>query len=152
MELWFAGSGILENDLRNKARCLGLADRVRFTGLVPHPASFYKAADLVLLTSRAEGTPLALLEAMALGVPVAATRVGGVEDLLDGCGELLDPEAGTGEWARVIAEVLHDETLRVSRTREALEMVARRHQAATLLDAVAALYAEVVAAQEREGS
>lgn len=76
------GDGHLRPSLERTAAALGIADRVTFTGMREDPESFYRDADLLVLTSRNEGTPLSILEAMADGVPVLATAVGGVPDLL----------------------------------------------------------------------
>src|SRR5262249_25614615 len=76
------GEGHLRAALEQTARDLGVADRVRFLGTRDDPEVFYRQVDLVVLTSRNEGTPLTILEAMAAGVPVLSTAVGGVPDLL----------------------------------------------------------------------
>ena len=62
---------------------LGIADRVRFLGWRRDLATIYAATDVFLLTSRNEGTPVALIEAMAAGVPGVSTDVGGVKDVID---------------------------------------------------------------------
>ena len=74
----FLGDGADEAFLRGRAARLGVADRVRWHGAVPGAAALYAAFDVFVLSSRTEGTPIALFEAIAAGVPVVATRVGGV--------------------------------------------------------------------------
>lgn len=75
------------------AREAGLASRVRWLGNVPGAGRLLAAFDVLLLSSRTEGTPMVLLEAMGAGVPVVATRVGGVPAALArGGGELVAPE------------------------------------------------------------
>jgi glycosyltransferase involved in cell wall biosynthesis len=76
------GDGHLRAPLEARARELGLGDAVAFTGFVDDPVAHYAAADVVVVTSVNEGTPLTLLEAMACGRCVAATAVGGVVDIL----------------------------------------------------------------------
>ncbi|MEW6664801.1 MAG: glycosyltransferase [Thermodesulfobacteriota bacterium] len=76
------GDGELREDLAASARDLGIEDQVIFAGWQKDMAPVYGASDLVALTSLNEGTPVALIEAMAAGVPVIATQVGGVPDLL----------------------------------------------------------------------
>ncbi|HEY6148738.1 MAG TPA: glycosyltransferase, partial [Thermoanaerobaculia bacterium] len=68
--------------LQERARAQGLGDGLRFLGTRPDPAVFLADLDLVALTSKNEGTPLSLIEAMAAGLPILATDVGGVRDLL----------------------------------------------------------------------
>jgi glycosyltransferase involved in cell wall biosynthesis len=76
------GDGELRGKLEQEAARLGLAGRVRFTGWRREMPPVYRAMDAVVLTSLNEGTPVSLIEAMAAGLPVAATDVGGVPDLL----------------------------------------------------------------------
>jgi glycosyltransferase involved in cell wall biosynthesis len=76
------GDGGLRAQLEAQTRKLGLTEDVIFTGERNDPAVFYPALDVVALTSRNEGTPLTLIEAMANARPVIATNVGGVVDLL----------------------------------------------------------------------
>ena len=76
------GDGHLRGALEAEANALGLGDAVTFTGSLDDAPRFYAALDVVALTSRNEGTPLTLIEAMASARPVIATAVGGVVDLL----------------------------------------------------------------------
>ncbi|MBW1924853.1 MAG: glycosyltransferase [Deltaproteobacteria bacterium] len=76
------GDGMLRGELENLVRDLEVADRVIFSGWQREMASVYADLDLLCLTSINEGTPVAVIEAMASGVPVAATDVGGGPDLL----------------------------------------------------------------------
>jgi asparagine synthase (glutamine-hydrolysing) len=89
------GDGSDAARLRRKAASLGLADRVVFTGNIPESekADHYRLADAYVMPSRGEGFGYVLLEAMASGVPVVASRVdGGREALRNGAlGELVDP-------------------------------------------------------------
>ena len=78
------GDGHLRADLEAHAWALGLGDDVKFAGLRDDPENFYPALDVVALTSRNEGTPLTLIEAMANARACVATAVGGVVDLLGG--------------------------------------------------------------------
>lgn len=88
--LLIAGSGPEETRLRALADTLGLADRVRFLGPVPHDSlrEIYSAANCLVLASDREGWPNVLLEAMACGTPVAATNIWGTPEVV------ARPEAG----------------------------------------------------------
>lgn len=90
VDLVVAGEGPLEPDLRARAAELGLEGRVHLPGWVEGAAKRALLADAAALTlpSRSEGRPLVVLEAMAAGVPVIATPVGGVPETLAGCGSL----------------------------------------------------------------
>jgi glycosyltransferase involved in cell wall biosynthesis len=76
------GGGSLRGELERSVENLGLVGDVVFAGNRSDPENFYPALDVVALTSKNEGTPLTLIEAMANGRPVIATAVGGVVDLL----------------------------------------------------------------------
>jgi glycosyltransferase involved in cell wall biosynthesis len=76
------GDGHLRADVENRARELGVADQVIFTGFRDDAMSLYAGLDIVALTSLNEGTPLTLIEAMCCGRPVASTEVGGVIDVM----------------------------------------------------------------------
>jgi glycosyltransferase involved in cell wall biosynthesis len=78
----FVGDGELRDELTVVARDLGIQNQVIFAGWQEDMPPVYGASDVVALTSLNEGTPVALIEAMAAGVPVMATQVGGVPDLL----------------------------------------------------------------------
>jgi glycosyltransferase involved in cell wall biosynthesis len=79
-----AGDGELRDTLQSAAGTLGIARQVRFLGWRRDLAPIYGATDVFLLTSRNEGTPVALIEAMAAGTPGVSTDVGGVRDVITG--------------------------------------------------------------------
>jgi len=84
------GDGPLRSELEATSKTLGLDGRVRFTGWQQDLPAVYGGIEVACLTSWNEGTPVALIEAMAAGRVVVATRVGGVGDLLES-----DAQAGT---------------------------------------------------------
>src|SRR5262249_403741 len=77
------GEGPERLHLEQRAAQLNVADRLRFCGALPDAARLFPAFDLVTISSRTEGTPMVLLEAMASSTPVVATRVGGIPDVVD---------------------------------------------------------------------
>ena len=77
-----AGDGELRADLEAQAARLGIAANLRFLGWRRDLPTIYAATDVFALTSRNEGTPVALIEAMAAGVPGVSTDVGGVSDVI----------------------------------------------------------------------
>jgi glycosyltransferase involved in cell wall biosynthesis len=81
--LLLVGDGPLRADLQGLAARLGVGDAVHFAGYQSRPERFLGAMDVFALTSRIEGMPLAVLEAFAAGVPVVASRVGGVPEVVD---------------------------------------------------------------------
>ena len=96
------------------AETLGVADRVRFVQPQPHHllATYYRAADVVLVPSRSESFGLVALEASACGTPVVATAVGGLLSLVDdGVNGFLVPERDGEMFARRAAQILGDAEL-----------------------------------------
>lgn len=124
---------------------LGLAGCVEFRGPQPQDAlpDFYAAADLCLMPSLHESFGMVALEAMACGVPVVASRVGGLSTTVqDGVTGLLVPEGDVAALARGIAALLADEPRRRAMGRRAREW-ASRFAWPTVARALAELYAEV---------
>jgi glycosyltransferase involved in cell wall biosynthesis len=80
--LAIAGEGPLRGELGALASNLGIADRVLFLGEISDVGALYAAADAYAHSSLAEGLPTSVIEAMAAGLPVVATRAGGTEDLV----------------------------------------------------------------------
>lgn len=84
VDFWILGTGILETELRDKAKKADVTDIVHFLGFQNNPYPYMRAADLFLLTSDTEGYPLVICEALCLGKPIVSTNVSGVDELLDG--------------------------------------------------------------------
>ena len=104
----FVGDGPDRPALEAAAARLGVADRVRFHGLVPDAWRLLRAFDVLLLSSRSEGTPMILLEAMFAGVPIVSTAVGGVPDLLGEGSARLVRAGDTRALGAALADVLDD--------------------------------------------
>ena len=82
------GTGRLEQDLKELARELGIADKVLFLGQVPDARRYFRAFDVFALSSDHEPFGMVLLEAMAAGVPLLATACGGAREVVEGVGIL----------------------------------------------------------------
>ncbi len=109
-----AGDGAERGALESLARTLGLRD-VQFAGAVAPDTvgDELRAADLMILPSRGEGLPLAIVEAMAYGLPVVATRVGGNEEVVeDGITGLLVPPEQPEALAAAIIRLVRDHEAR----------------------------------------
>jgi glycosyltransferase involved in cell wall biosynthesis len=119
--LLVAGEGPDRRALQEQAKGLGLEGRVRFLGPVDDLGPYMSMADAFVLSSRFEGLPLVLLEALAAGCPVIATRVGDVETVLgEGTGLLV--AAGEAEpLATAILRLSGDADLRVRLAAASLE-------------------------------
>lgn len=135
------GDGARRAAVEALARRLGLAARVRFLGWRRDLAPVMADLDLLVSTSRSEGTPAAIIEAMAAGVPIVATAVGGVEDIMGGYRAArvvatFDPV----EVAAAMASLLREPAARVSHGVE-------RFGARRLVSDMEALYARLLAAR-----
>lgn len=109
----FAGDGPQLNDLQNKAEMLGVTDRVRFLGVRNDINELLLAADVFVQPSLWEGLSLALLEALLAGLPVIATRVEGVIDVVEErSSALLVPPNNAQALAAAIERLLNDGQLR----------------------------------------
>ena len=103
LKVVICGDGPFKGILQELAEKLGLASRVIFTGFRADALSLVQAADIFVLPSLSEGLPLSVLEAMALGKPVIATRVGGIPEVIDdGKTGWLVPPGNTGALAAAL--------------------------------------------------
>ena len=140
-----AGDGELRAELESYAAQLGIANRVRFLGWRRDLATIYGATDVFLLTSRNEGTPVALIEAMATGVTGVSTDVGGVKDVIDSdaVGGRV-PDNNAEALAAAVVRYLADPGLRRMSGQRARSAVLHRYSLERLVRDIAELYAELV--------
>lgn len=108
------GQGPLESELSELHRSLDLGDRFRFLGYRDDVPAILSAADMFVLGSRHEGLPVALMEAMAAGLPTVATNVGGVpEAVTDGVEGLLVPPGRADDFAAAVLSLARDPARRI---------------------------------------
>ncbi|HEX2268671.1 MAG TPA: glycosyltransferase [Pyrinomonadaceae bacterium] len=143
------GDGSLRQSLESQARSLGLGTDVIFAGGRKDPEYFYPALDIVALTSRNEGTPLTLIEAMANARPVVATSVGGVVDLLgDGRG-ICVPSGDEEAFAAALSRLAADRQLQRELGARGLEFVTRVYPKERLVEDIKRLYEELLTSEIR---
>ena len=105
--LTILGEGPLEDELRDLASTLGIAERVRFAGFRNDIHDHIRAADVLCLSSLWEGVALVAQEAVSLGTPVVSTDVGGIRELItDGFSGRLVPPRDPSALARALSETL----------------------------------------------
>jgi glycosyltransferase involved in cell wall biosynthesis len=139
------GDGSLREHFTQKAKAAGLADRVRFLGTTAEIPEFLASLDQFWLTSNWEGTPNVVLEAMATGVPVVATRVGGTSELIDDgrTGRLVG--AGDAEsFASAALELAADREAAYRLGMAARSEVEQRFSVPAMIRATRAVYEEVL--------
>ena len=142
-QLHFVGEGRLRAELEARAAADGLSNRVRWHGALENAAALFPAFDLLLLSSRTEGTPMVLFEAMAAGVPVVATRVGGVPDVLTDSEALLAPPEDPTALARAIDECFAAPGEARARAERAGQRLRTRYSPGPWVEAHVALYREI---------
>lgn len=140
VRLTIAGSGPLEAELKALVASLGL-ERVAFAGWREDVPALLAAGDAFVLSSRREGLGSSIMEAMAAGLPVVATRVGGIPELVrDGeTGTLVEPGDASG-LARAMGRLAADGPLRRSMAAAARSEALSRFGAGRMVEAHAALY------------
>jgi glycosyltransferase involved in cell wall biosynthesis len=144
------GDGELRSELQNLAARLGISERVQFVGWEFDLAKIYQSIDCLVLSSINEGTPVAVIEAMAAGVPVVATDVGGVPDVVsDGRTGSLVPPRDPEKLARAMLRLAEDPVLRARMSAAARADAVRRYGAERLADDIASLYRHGVERKRR---
>lgn len=127
------GDGSERASLEAAARAQGCASRISWHGVIRNAARLYPAFDVFVLSSRTEGTPIALFEAMAAGVPIVATRVGGVPDVVTEAEALLVPSDDPAALAAAIRAVHDDPSGAARRARAAAAVLRERFGTASWL-------------------
>jgi glycosyltransferase involved in cell wall biosynthesis len=135
------GDGELRGDLEAQVAKLALSGRTRFLGWRGDLETIYGATDVFVLTSRNEGTPVALIEAMAAEVASASTNVGGVSDVItdERLGSLV-PFGDAGALADAVAALADDPARRVRVGQAARASVRQRFHVNRLLQDITTLY------------
>jgi len=155
VELDVVGDGPLLEPLRDQAAGLGIAEAVHFRGhavMGPELNARYDAADLFVLPSLSEGSPKAVLEAMGHSLPVVATDVGNVAEMLDGGRRgVLVPPHDAGALAAGVVRLLDDGAFRRQCIREGFAY-AREHSVASFVGRMAWKMRELAEARREGGT
>lgn len=139
--LVMVGDGPMRAALERQIETLGLQEGVKLAGLHPDPSSLYPEFDAFALSSTIEGTSMSLLEAMATGVPVVATAVGGTPALLqDGRAGVLVPSDDAVAFAAALVGLLTDRERRAQVGAAGRRRVETTYSEGAMLDQYEALY------------
>lgn len=139
------GDGPLAEGFKEDARARGLCDYLHFLGFCDNAWNLFPAFDAFVLASRTEGWPLSIMEAMALGLPVIATTVGGIPEMVDSgkTGILVEPE-DVNELSKALVRLATDRPL-ADKLGEAAAIRAREHfDANTMIAKVEAVYQQLL--------
>jgi glycosyltransferase involved in cell wall biosynthesis len=145
VELAIAGEGDQRPHLERLISTLGCGERVRLLGFRADTVEIYEAMDVYALSSFSEGLPNVVLEAMAMEVPVVATRVGAIPQLMDHERNGLIVEPGShDELARGLGRLLRDPRSRTSAGAAGRERVAANYSFAARMRKIRAIYDDLL--------
>ena len=141
-----AGTGPLEQQLREKVERSEYAASIRFLGHVGDRTGLFHALDAMLMTSDFEGTPMALLEAMASGIPVVASAVDGIAEVCtDNRNGLLVPPRNLKGFCSALEKIIRDPEMRDSLGMNARRTIFERYEISSLVKRIESVYDEVLA-------
>ena len=144
VKVLIVGDGTLRGALEEEARQLGIADNVIFTGERRDVPRLYKLMDVKVISSIYEGTTLTVFEAMAIGTPVVATTVDGVEEVIeDGATGMLVPPKDAASIAEVVTDLLTNPD-RARLLSERAEQAVKQYDVRTSMRRIENLYETVL--------
>ncbi len=123
-----AGDGSQRQKIAARAKALNVASRYRYHGVYTHPeerSAFMRSLDVFVMPSFTEGTPNSIVEAMAHGIPIIASQVGGVPDMIGDDAGVLVPPGDVSALAQAMLRLARDQDLRQSMGRAAYERYQR---------------------------
>jgi len=140
VKLVILGSGEEESNLKKLVQDGGIEDKVIFENYREDFYGFIKGLDIFVLTSRFEGVPYVILEAMALGTPIISTKVGGIENVLrNNITALLIDKDNIQQIQNAIITLYNNPSLRLSLSNEAVNEI-RKYSLKNMIDKVDGLY------------
>lgn len=143
--LLLVGDGPLRTSLQKLVADLGLEGRAVFTGIVQDPVDCYRAMDLFALSSDTEQMPIAVLEAMSMGLPVVSTDVGDVASMVsDGNRTFVTPLGRDAEYTRSLDTVLKDEACRLRLGHANRDRCVQEFSLGKMIEAYRRLYQEML--------
>lgn len=143
------GEGPEEQALRRLVTSLGLDERVVWAGARSDAPRLVSAFDVAVTASTWEGLPLSVLEAMAAGVPVVASAVGGIPELLSGGGGVLVRPGDSRELAEAIRELRSSPERAAAIGRDGWSIVEESYSFERLIARLEGLYADAIASENR---
>jgi glycosyltransferase involved in cell wall biosynthesis len=142
--LSFIGDGREAGHLRDQAKSLGVVDRVTWHGSLQNAGRLLPAFDALILSSRTEGTPIVVFEALQAQVPIVATRVGGVPDVLSFADAILVPPEMPRALASGLDAIARDREGAHRRAAHGKQKLRESFEQRAWLERVAAVYDRVL--------
>lgn len=121
-ELWLVGSGRLFDEEVEHAKRLGIDNKVRFLGEVDDIPAILKKVDVFVISSDSEAFPMSLIEAMASGLPIVTTAVGGINNIMNENGILVPPK-DVLSLADAMVQIAQDTVMREGMGKQSMELV-----------------------------
>ncbi len=147
-DVWLAigGDGPLREDLDTLARTPNIEDRCLLPGFIDDVPEFLADLDVFVLSSRLEGHPMVLLEAMAMGLPVIATDIAGVGDTVtDGVDGRLIPVGDVPAMANALGELIRDQSMARRFGQNARKKIEREYTVEQMVRRTTLVYEEILA-------
>lgn len=145
VKLLIAGEGPLRRTLERFSRRLGVSEKVFFLGFKKDLSVFYSGLDLFAMPSLWEGMPVALLEALSYGLPVVATAVSGIPEVMsDGCEGFLVAPANPQQIAAGMSELLNNPQKRLEMGNRGRARVASEYSREKMIAAYVNLYRDMI--------
>jgi glycosyltransferase involved in cell wall biosynthesis len=142
-QLAIIGEGNELDNLQRQAAKLRIGDRITWHGAIPNAGTLLTAFDAFVLSSRTEGAPITLLEAMNAGVPIVATRVGGVPDIVRSSEAVLVPADHPIMIAQALSMVEREPLAAADRTIQARKRLLQKFSSSTWQKAIRSVYTDV---------
>ena len=141
LQLMMVGDGEDKEKIESRIANENLNDNVKTCGFVPHAAKYIKAFDIFVLPSLKEGLPYTILEAINAGVPVVASSVGGIPDLIEhGKNGYLTTPKSSASLAENLNKLISDEKLRKQFSRESKKRALKKFSFSSMLEKTIKLY------------
>ena len=142
LRLILVGDGPLHEELKCEVKQLGIDDSVIFTGNVSDVETYYAQSDVFVLCSYREAMPLSVLEAMAAGLPIISSRVGGMVDVVADNGLLLEENMEEKLTAAMLQ--LYNERTELGHMKKASRRIVQSYSAQEMADQYMRIYAQVM--------
>jgi len=145
IELWLVGDGPTRLEVEKLAKELDIYSKIRFIGTVSNPDEFYSQFDIFVLSTHYEGHSLVILEAMSFGLPIVATRISGVPEVItDGVNGLLVNPKDPHDLAQALQKILTDKSLYVKLSEAAFKSSKEKQSVGGWAQSVLSLYETVL--------
>lgn len=139
VKLLLLGDGPLHEELRQQAEALNVSEAVVFTGNISNTEDYYAVSDLYVQTSHREAMPLSVLEAMAAGLPIISTNVGGLKDVVQDNG-ILVPDDDEEALHQAIMKIYSQSTEEAHRMGDASKRIVQAYSSEHMARAYEMIY------------